>query len=597
MPFWEGYWWSHSEEVKARMRDAVLRAASGQADRFEIEGRMGTDKFISIDFSISAIRDTTGNILYLMPIGDNISSQKRVMADLKDSQELLTVATESAQVGIWSLNFLTQELTWSDLHKTMWGYTPSSSLMYEDWHRVIHREDVEYAFSRVEKARVEHTEYNADYRIYRFNDGEERWMRSVGLFFYDEQGQPYKLTGVTLDITEEKAIEEALRKSEEHFRGTIMNLPDGFMMFESVRDQSGQITDFKWLHVNPAAERIVGRKAEDLTGKFLLQEMPGNKDAGLFDAYVNVVERRETWQNEFEYNFEGLNHYFLSRAAPLSDGFAVIFSDITIRKGFEIELERQVAERTLALQSANRLLEEKNRELEQFSFITAHDLQEPLRKIQVFGGMMRDMAKDKLDARSAANLEKIMHSAQRMRNLINDLLNFSKLTYQQDPYANLDLNEEMKTILEHFEMRIEEQKALIHIDKLPKIKGVAWQINMLFSNLIANSLKFVHPDVPPVVQVSACAVDAEEAQQRGLPAEFSYVCISVADNGIGFDSQYAKDIFIMFKRLHDRSQYDGTGIGLAICAKVVEYHQGTIEAHSVPEEGTKIDIFLIKGEE
>lgn len=594
IPFWEGYWWCFSEEVQERMKAAVLGAAQGKTTRFSTNARLASDKFITIDFSISAVRDSAGNILYLMPVGDDITEHKRTNEALKDSEELLQVATESAQVGIWSLNFLTQELTWSNLHKRMWGYDPSVSLMYEDWHRVIHPDDVQYAFGRVEKARVEKTEYSADYRIIRANDGVQRWMRSIGLFFYDAEGNPYKLTGISYDITEEKKTEKALRESEERFRGTLMNIPDGFMIFESVRNEEGKITDFRWLHINPAAERIVNRKAEELTGKYLLVEMPGNKDAGLYDAYVNVVENNVIWQNEFDYKSEGMNHYFFSRAVRLNDGFAVVFSDITMRRQFEMELERQVVERTAALQSANQMLAEKNKELEQFSFITAHDLQEPLRKIQVFSGMVKDTTKGTLDPRSAANLDKIMHSAQRMRNLINDLLNFSKLTYQQEPHATVDMDEEMRLIMEHFEMRVKEQEAVIRIHPLPMVKGVAWQLNMLFSNLVANSLKFIKPGLKPFIEISARDLSEADVEKQGLDKKERYTCIAVSDNGIGFDSQYAEEIFVMFKRLHDKSQYDGTGIGLAICAKIAEQHKGSIRAFSAPGEGTRIEVFLIK---
>lgn len=593
VPFGSAFWWNYSPEIMSRVENSLAQARQGQGSRFEIAARISQHVFITVDYTLTPVLDDKGKVLYLFACGTDISANKRNEAALRDSEEMLALATESAEVGIWSLNFLTNELIWSDLHKKMWGYEAYENLMYEDWHRPIHPDDVQEAFRQVEKARLEGSRYLADYRIRRVNDGEERWIRSTGRFFYDANHQPFKLTGVSYDITREKQTGKALRDSENLFRGTMMNIPDGFMIFESVRDADGAIVDFKWLHVNPAAEKIVGRSASYLTGKKLLEEMPGNKDTGLFDAYVRVTEQGEVFQQEFEYTADNLDHFFLTRAVKLNDGFAVVFSDITMRKRFEKELERKVAERTTELIQANRQLELKNKELEQFAFITSHDLQEPLRKIQVFSSMLYNTGKEALDERNLSHLEKIMSSAQNMRNFINDLLEFSKISHSSEHLTPVDLNQEFNHILQAFELRIAEEQVEIEIEPLPPVLGVAWQLNVLFSNLLANSMKFVAPGVQPRIRISAGPVQADELTHFGLKQDsIHYVKVTVTDNGIGFEQEYAAEIFSMFKRLHDKKQYEGTGIGLAMCAKIAALHGGAIKAYSTPGNGARMEVVL-----
>jgi light-regulated signal transduction histidine kinase (bacteriophytochrome) len=370
----------------------------------------------------------------------------------------------------------------------------------------------------------------------------------------------------------------------------LQAIPDGFMIFESVRNQQNEIIDFRWLYVNPEAERVVGRSSEDLVGKRLIEEMPRNKELGLFDRYKEVVANGQSIKYELAYK----DYYFINRAVKINDGIAVVFSDITARKDFEKELEKAVQQRTAALEEANELLRLKNKELEQFAFVTSHDLQEPLRKIQIFAGMLRDGSSNGLDDKSKIHLDKIIYSAERMRNLITDLLQFPKITHAQEQHERIDLNEELASVLQTFELKIAEQQAQIDYSLLPAVRGIAWQINLLISNIVANSLKFVRPDVSPHIEIKGRTLSAEEVKSRNLNEQEQYVLLVFSDNGIGFDQEFADLVFQMFKRLQDRQTYDGTGLGLALCARIAEYHQGMIQAFSTPGLGTRIEVVLIK---
>ena len=320
--FEDTYWWAYSEESKKTLRNAIQAAQKGKIIRYDYEVRVADDKFITIDFCIAPVYDEYGTVVSLIPSGNDITARKVTEEALREIQQNLTIATESAGVGVWGLDVSTGMLTWSALHKTMWGYQSDlDSLFYEDWHKVIHPSDLAHTFGQVEKAKRTKEKYLAEYRIIRANDGEIRWMRSVGQFFYHENGEAKKLTGITYDITREKVAEQALRESESRLSGVVNAIPDGFMIFESVRDEAtDEIVDFRWLFVNPAAEAIVGKKATELIGKKLLKEMPGNKETGLFDSYKNVVETGDVWMNEFAYSYEGLDHYFLTRAVKINDG-------------------------------------------------------------------------------------------------------------------------------------------------------------------------------------------------------------------------------------------------------------------------------------
>jgi light-regulated signal transduction histidine kinase (bacteriophytochrome) len=223
-------------------------------------------------------------------------------------------------------------------------------------------------------------------------------------------------------------------------------------------------------------------------------------------------------------------------------------------------------------------LRRSNRELEQFASVAAHDLQEPLRKIQAFGDRLQTRAASVLDGQSKDYLERMLNSATRMRSLINDLLTFSRITTKAQPFVPIDLERIVKEVVSDLEVRILQTGGRVERYPLPVVEGDAVQMRQLFQNLIGNALKFRKPDEPPVVTL--------EATNLG-----SFVEVTVRDNGIGFEEVYLDRIFEVFQRLHSRQEYEGTGMGLAICKKIVEGHGGSITAKSAPGGGAT---FIVK---
>jgi two-component system, LuxR family, sensor kinase FixL len=252
----------------------------------------------------------------------------------------------------------------------------------------------------------------------------------------------------------------------------------------------------------------------------------------------------------------------------VQQGAVVIARDIRERKRADEEL-RQTLKR----------LEQSNRELEDFAYVASHDLQEPLRKIQAFGDLLKSKHAATLEGQGRDYIERMQSAARRMQVLINDLLSFSRVTTRAQPFVPVDLGEVAQEVAKDLEVRATDAGGRIVIGNLPTIHADPVQMRQLLQNLAANALKFHRPEVPPIVEISG-------------RAEGRWARIEVADNGIGFEEKYAERIFTMFERLHSRGKYDGTGIGLAICRKIAERHGGEIRAHSTPGEGSVFTVSL-----
>jgi light-regulated signal transduction histidine kinase (bacteriophytochrome) len=233
-------------------------------------------------------------------------------------------------------------------------------------------------------------------------------------------------------------------------------------------------------------------------------------------------------------------------------------------------------------------LERSNRELQDFASVASHDLQEPLRKIQAFGDRLTAKCGTQLSVEGRDYLQRMHGAAGRMRRLIEDLLTFSRVTTRALPFEEVDLSRIAADVLDDLETRIEQSGGRVEVDPLPILQADPLQMRQLIQNLLSNGLKFQTPDQPPRVHLSAAIVQEEKPEQ-----EPTAMCrISVKDNGIGFDERYLDRIFTVFQRLHSRTEYAGTGVGLAICRKIAERHGGSITAHSAPGQGAEFIILL-----
>jgi PAS domain S-box-containing protein len=266
--------------------------------------------------------------------------------------------------------------------------------------------------------------------------------------------------------------------------------------------------------------------------------------------------------------------------------------DITQQKFAEEELEKKVAARTKALAEVNQQLNKTNTELNQFAYIASHDLQEPLRKITTYTGMLQTSLGEMAE-NSRNYIDKIINSSNRMKSLIRDVLAFSQVSESGQAFQVTDLNHVLEDIREDYEILIARKAAVIDSNRLPVIEAFPLQMNQLFANLLSNALKFNKSDTSPHINIEArIATPGDMANAPGLNPQLDYYCIRFKDNGIGFNPEYAEKIFAIFQRLHNKQLFDGTGIGLAICRKIALNHNGYISASSEPNHGATFIIIL-----
>ena len=396
-----------------------------------------------------------------------------------------------------------------------------------------------------------------------------------------------------------------LTESEHRYRQIIQGLPAAFYTC----DPKGKIKSF-----NEAAAVLWGRQPQigkDLwCGSWKIYRTDGSllpldecpmaitiRDGVPMLAQEIVIERPD-----------GVRRHILSHPQPVFDAAGNMVEAINMlvditehRKAEEAlrlnedryrnMLEREVEERVNELRRVNTELAKSNNDLEQFAYVASHDLQEPLRKIRIFAGMVEELLDDPEKARHY--LGKICASSERMMTLVQDLLNFSRLNRTGQPLANVDLNGVLQHILNDLELFIHEKQAVITSQDLPKVKGEPLQLYQLFYNIINNSLKFSNPHVPPHIAITTRTLPPEEAGlHTGLDPSLEYIEILLKDNGIGFAQQYAEQIFTIFQRLNDRQAYTGTGIGLALCKKIVSNHHGHIYAVSEEAAGAAFYVVL-----
>ncbi len=293
-----------------------------------------------------------------------------------------------------------------------------------------------------------------------------------------------------------------------------------------------------------------------------------------FIGMWKTIASGKSWEGEIKNRAKDGSFYWVHTTI-------VPFLDANKKPERYVAVRYDITEKVLVqekLKIEARKLELSNKELQEFASVAAHDLQEPLRKIQSFADRLRSKSSEILGAETVDYLERIQKSALRMQTLINDLLNYSRVSTKAQPFAPVDLNLILTQVVSDLENRIETTNGKVEFGNLPVLEADPVQMAQLFLNLINNGLKFHKADVPPIVSVSARTIPATRNQPESCE-------ISVADNGIGFDEKYTDRIFTIFQRLHGRGEYEGTGIGLAVCRKIVDRHDGSIVPKSTPGQG------------
>ncbi|WP_161499329.1 chemotaxis protein CheB [Flavipsychrobacter stenotrophus] len=385
-----------------------------------------------------------------------------------------------------------------------------------------------------------------------------------------------------IDVSEVKKLNNILE-------AVLNSSTSGIMALKALRNEKHRIIDFSFISANKASQLLLGLDDDITTLTF--KDVYGHVDPEIFDRYKEVTETGNT--SKFEFYDERTGLWYETVAAKMMDGLVVTFNDVTEKKSASELIEKgyqDLKQTSDELQDTNVKLEQSNMDLLQFASVASHDLKEPLRKIQVFGNLLKERIENKIDGGDSNYLEKITNSSNRMQVLIDDILTLSRLSKTDTRHDKVDLNKTVEQILEDLEISIRDKKAKIKLTKLPTVSGVPGQMHQLFQNIISNAIKFNQAE--PVISIKEEKITKKLAEEYKIKVS-EYYCICIEDNGIGFDEKFSEKIFGIFQRL-EKTNYQGTGIGLAIVKKIIDNHKGFVKATSKEGEGSTFRIILPK---
>ncbi|HXD78779.1 MAG TPA: ATP-binding protein [Puia sp.] len=344
------------------------------------------------------------------------------------------------------------------------------------------------------------------------------------------------------------------------------------------------------LYCNTQFEKMICSEGAGLVGRSFLEFIPRSLHA-LYQARFFQQDGQEFKEELQLLTKNGGIPVQLSMATFELEGerhINLTLTDLTAQKNAQGQLE--AANRLL--REANEKLEATNQDLQQFASVASHDLQEPLRKVKFFASLLLETNGSTLSAESRSYFSKILLSTERMKELIIDVLSYSRLSASGvESFVRVDLNSLVKEILDDFELGIQEKGATVTVDRLPCIYANKGQMRQVFQNIISNALKFSKKDIPPRVSIR-CSRLREKGFDSPEEEMGPYCLIRVIDNGIGFDKKYQTRIFTLFERLHGKDEYEGSGIGLSIAKRIVEHHNGLIAALSSPGKGSEFLLLL-----
>lgn len=543
-----------------------------------------------LDFEYAPLFETDGRVTAIMVTVNDVTEKVEARQRVEDAEQRIRLAAEGTGLATWDLNILTREVIYSPRLSVIFGFDERKVLTHAEMRALFHPDDrstiVEKAFDEA----LVTGNYFYESRII-WPDHSIHWVRTIGKVYFDADHKPSRMLGTMNDITLEKTSFARLEENEQRLSIALesaelgtweLNVKNGQIYYsKKYLEILGHTPDF-----TPEHKDLLNHiHPEDMA----LRNKSFNEalKTGILDYEMRLI-----WNDKSIHWVHARGKVFYDKNQEPEKLMGTI-RDVTERKAIEIELEKRVKLRTEELQQTNLKLEHSNQELEQYAYIASHDLQEPLRKIRTYAGLLYDDIKDKTDEKGVNTLQKVISSAERMSNLIHDLLNFSRLLKPETTFSKIDLNELIKEVLNDLELSINQKEATIGADHLPIVEGVYVQMSQLFYNLINNSLKFSSSKRNPVITLSCKTLLPEEvATNKNLNPKSDYFMVTLTDNGIGFIAENAEKIFEVFKRLHSREAYPGSGIGLALCRKIVLNHQGDIYAEGHEGQGASFHIIL-----
>ena len=501
------------------------------------------------------LRDESGRLVKWFGSNTDIDDLKQTEKALRESEERLRLATEHAEVGFWDVDVLNDVLIWPPRVKAMFGISPDVPVSMQDFFDGLHPEDraaVSDAYAAAAD-RERRSLYDVEYRTIGKEDGQIRWVAAKGRGVFSADGRCIRMIGTAIDITKRKETEARLAESEARFRAMAETVPDILYVMDGTGANE---------YSSPNGARYTGLIPQNVSGLGWADLIhPDDRDR-IVEKWRHALASRAPFEGELRLRrHDGSYRWFMSRANPVHDDTLGTFK--WFGAATDIEEQKQVEK---ALRIANE-------DLNQFAYAAAHDLREPLRNVGLYAELLVRSCGNDNDENIAGMKNVITGGVARIETLLADLLNYTRVSATDEDFgATTSVLSAVEKALQNLEAAIALSRAEISIGDLPAVAGFELHLVQLFQNLIGNAIQYRGPE-PPKIAISA----------SGRNGDWLF---SVKDNGVGIAPEYHQKIFGLFKRLHGRD-IPGTGIGLAICQKVVERYGGRIWVDSKPGEGAE----------